>query len=222
MKFFPTLSDDCIASISAHDNGEVMVALTSTSQLLLDTSAENLTHLGYKTDFHLRQTAASRLLQAAAYLPPNLVLLVKECFRPIAIQERYFSRYIGQLMELYPEMDMQSLVRLASRYVAPPELASHATGGAVDVALMTDNGVLLDMGTPYDAAPEECDESCFTDAVNISNIAILSRTILKNAMSAAGFVNYPYEWWHWSYGDRYWAYVLGSATACYGVIQPKS
>jgi hypothetical protein len=25
-------------------------------------------------------------------------------------------------------------------------------------------------------------------------------------MQAHGFVNYPTEWWHFSYGDRYWAY----------------
>jgi D-alanyl-D-alanine dipeptidase len=24
-------------------------------------------------------------------------------------------------------------------------------------------------------------------------------------MESTGFVNYGYEWWHYSYGDRYWA-----------------
>jgi D-alanyl-D-alanine dipeptidase len=35
-------------------------------------------------------------------------------------------------------------------------------------------------------------------------------------MSTAGFLNYPTEWWHFSYGDRYWALDTGEQTAIYG------
>jgi hypothetical protein len=34
----------------------------------------------------------------------------------------------------------------------------------------------------------------------------------------AGMLNYPTEWWHWSYGDRYWAHATGADTALYGPI----
>ena len=34
-------------------------------------------------------------------------------------------------------------------------------------------------------------------------------------MKKAGFVNYPPEWWHWSYGDRYWAAALNKKFAIY-------
>ena len=30
---------------------------------------------------------------------------------------------------------------------------------------------------------------------------------MSRALSTAGFVNYPTEYWHWSYGDRYWAFA---------------
>jgi D-ala-D-ala dipeptidase len=30
-------------------------------------------------------------------------------------------------------------------------------------------------------------------------------------MVGAGFVNYGYEWWHYSYGDRYWAHAGANA-----------
>ncbi|WP_326954540.1 M15 family metallopeptidase [Amycolatopsis sp. NBC_01286] len=40
--------------------------------------------------------------------------------------------------------------------------------------------------------------------------------LLIGAMSAGGFVNYPSEWWHWSYGDRYWALATETAHAPYG------
>jgi len=37
-------------------------------------------------------------------------------------------------------------------------------------------------------------------------------------LHAAGLVNYPTEWWHWSYGDRYWAMATGAPAAIYGPV----
>ena len=37
--------------------------------------------------------------------------------------------------------------------------------------------------------------------------------MLGEALTSAGMVNYPTEWWHWSYGDRYWAFGTGAAHA---------
>jgi zinc D-Ala-D-Ala dipeptidase len=35
-------------------------------------------------------------------------------------------------------------------------------------------------------------------------------------MDAGGFINYPQEWWHWSYGDRYWAFQTSAEATLYG------
>jgi D-alanyl-D-alanine dipeptidase len=35
-------------------------------------------------------------------------------------------------------------------------------------------------------------------------------------LTAVGMVNYPTEWWHWSYGDRYWALRTGVPNALHG------
>jgi len=43
-----------------------------------------------------------------------------------------------------------------------------------------------------------------------------NRKTLTAALTNAGLVNYPTEWWHWSYGDRYWAFVTGAPHALYG------
>jgi hypothetical protein len=45
------------------------------------------------------------------------------------------------------------------------------------------------------------------------------RIILCTALDAAGFINYPAEWWHWSYGDRYWAFQGSKPAAIYGTVQ---
>jgi D-alanyl-D-alanine dipeptidase len=43
-------------------------------------------------------------------------------------------------------------------------------------------------------------------------------TLVDSAGRGAGLVNYPTEWWHWSYGDRYWALVTGAPAALYGPV----
>jgi zinc D-Ala-D-Ala dipeptidase len=52
----------------------------------------------------------------------------------------------------------------------------------------------------------------------VASAARRHRDILACAMSAAGLVNYPAEWWHWSYGDRYWAFQSGNGAALYGAL----
>jgi hypothetical protein len=74
------------------------------------------------------------------------------------------------------------------------------------------------MGTRVNANPEESDGACFTGAHSISAQARANRDLLGRALASAGFVNYPTEWWHWSYGDRYWALATGASAACYGPV----
>ena len=52
-----------------------------------------------------------------------------------------------------------------------------------------------------------------------SVIARQNRDIMSSALTKVGFVNYPGEYWHWSYGDRYWAYHAREKEALYGTIE---
>jgi D-alanyl-D-alanine dipeptidase len=67
-------------------------------------------------------------------------------------------------------------------------------------------------------SPEDSDGACYTAASNISADSRANRATLRSAMVAGGFVNYPTAWWHWSLGERYWAFVTGAAAARYGPI----
>ncbi len=104
----------------------------------------------------------------------------------------------------------------ASRYVSPPEIAPHSAGAAVDLTLADADGRELDLGTRMNASPEESAGACYTQAATITAEAREHRDILGAALTSAGLVNYPTEWWHWSYGDRYWALESGAIAACYG------
>lgn len=60
--------------------------------------------------------------------------------------------------------------------------------------------------------------ACHTASAGIGTPAGENRRMLGAALSAAGLVNYPSEWWHWSYGDRYWAFATKAGNACYGPV----
>lgn len=108
--------------------------------------------------------------------------------------------------------------RLASRHVAPPEVAPHTAGAAVDVTLTTTEGVELDLGCAVNSTPEQSDGRCSTWHSEVTGEALHLRQTLARALSTAGLVNYPTEWWHWSYGDRYWANSTGSGMALYDAL----
>ena len=41
---------------------------------------------------------------------------------------------------------------------------------------------------------------------------------MAKVLSGAGLVNYPTEWWHWTYRDRYWALMTDAPAALYGPV----
>jgi D-alanyl-D-alanine dipeptidase len=52
----------------------------------------------------------------------------------------------------------------------------------------------------------------------ISNEAKTNRAIMSQALMNVGFVNYPTEYWHWSYGDKYWAFIKKEPFAIYNSL----
>jgi D-alanyl-D-alanine dipeptidase len=166
----------------------------------------------------VRRTLAERLREADALLPRGLHLLVVEGLRPLGAQQLIHAAYRARLAGELPSLDASDLDRLASRFVAPPATAPHVSGAAVDLTLADDDGRPLDLGCPIDATPEESDGACYFDAAGIADEARLLRTALAGALHQVGLVNYPTEWWHWSFGDRYWAHVTGSPFAIHGPI----
>lgn len=164
---------------------------------------------------HVRSGVLKRLERAQASLPYGLHLLFVEGYRPPALQGAYFAAYAGTLRDANPAWSEGEVFAAASRYVSPPDIAPHSCGAAVDLTLADDDGRELDMGTRVNASPEESAGRCYTAADAISDRAAQHRQLLGAALTSAGLVNYPTEWWHWSYGDRYWGLLTGS-TAIYG------
>jgi D-alanyl-D-alanine dipeptidase len=60
--------------------------------------------------------------------------------------------------------------------------------------------------------------ACYFDAPQVSRQARANRELLARVLRGVGLVNYPTEWWHRSYGDRYWALMTGAPAALYGPV----
>lgn len=164
----------------------------------------------------VRSGVARRLADAQAALPDGLRLHLAEAFRPAAAQQAIETGYAAALRARYPALPAAELARLTSRYVAPVAVAPHVAGAAVDVTLADADGRELWMGCPLDATPEESAGACYFDAPGLDAEARSHRALLARVLGGAGLVNYPTEWWHWSYGDRYWAHRTGASHARYG------
>jgi D-alanyl-D-alanine dipeptidase len=149
-------------------------------------------------------------------------LYLSEGYRPAADQRAIIAAYTADLRRRYPELAGAELDRLVSRYVAPLATAPHVAGAAVDLTLAGADGRPLWMGCELDATPEDSHGACFFDAPGISDEARALRALMLAVLGGAGLVNYPTEWWHWSYGDRYWAYRTGAGEACYGPLAAEA
>lgn len=143
-------------------------------------------------------------------------LFVYEGYRSNERQRAGWNRVIGTLKKENPKMEDVEIEVLAQKQVARPDGigGGHQTGGAVDLTLCTPDGVPVSMGTEY----LEFNELTKIGA-NIENKEVRERRkILLSAMRKAGFVNYPNEWWHYSYGDRMWAAYSRKKTCLYDVL----
>ncbi|WP_212721645.1 M15 family metallopeptidase [Nocardioides dongxiaopingii] len=200
------MCDDAVTTVPVEDAGDALVDVAGALAFTGATAAAR----------HVRRPVLDRLLDAAAALPSDLRLALNEGYRPPALQRHYFERYAARLGTERPTDDAATIHRLASRFISPPAVAPHTAGAAVDVVLTTPGGEVLDVGCPLDASPEESGGRCYTAHPDVTGDALLLRRELVGAMSGAGLVNYPTEWWHWSYGDRYWAQATGAPHALFG------
>ncbi|GAA2853684.1 M15 family metallopeptidase [Streptosporangium fragile] len=212
MRDIVLISDPRVASVPVEESGEQLIDVRGrlrTDDRLADAAGAFA---------HLREGLLARLEQAQAQLPDGYRLLVVEGYRPVAAQQQIFDEYSAELMAAYPDMSPAEIRVAASRYVSPVEVAPHTAGAAVDLTLCTEDGIEIDMGTPLNATPEQSGGACYTDAPGLPPEARHHRKLLGVALDAAGLVNYPTEWWHWSYGDRYWAMTTGAPAALYGPV----
>ena len=136
-------------------------------------------------------SAAQQLLKT---INPSLSIIVYDAARPISIQRMMFDSVKGTPSE---------------RYVANPydkiRGGYHKYGLAVDIAIVDEQGKMLDFGTGYDSFSELAhpgNEAVLVNKGLISMQAYENRMLLYYITAKQGLLPYEFEWWHYQLVQR--------------------
>lgn len=171
-------------------------------------------------DFQLsaRRGVVERLQLASQKLPTHWTIVVKAGYRPYEVQLSVLHAFIDESKKVNLDwIEEQHLVQ-ARTYVADPRIVCppHTTGGAIDIEVQDSrSGLSVDMGCP----PNTDNEIAFLHSDLLSPEQYKNRMLLLDAMLVAGFAPNPYEWWHYQYGETYWAAFYGHEETLYDILE---
>jgi|HubBroStandDraft_1064217.scaffolds.fasta_scaffold24173_2 D-alanyl-D-alanine dipeptidase len=195
------------ADMAISDNGESLVSVSAELRVHPVYAWLGFEHL--KKDVRVRSGILDRLVRASRALPEDFDLVVIDAHRTRVFQ--------AELLAYYQNDSDQSLTDAG--YVSDPysqtHVPPHTTGGAVDLTLGW-RGAVLGLGTDFDAFSELSAPAALEN--DMPGKARDLRRLLASVLYAQDMVPIGTEWWHWSYGDQYWAKTTGSAAAVYGEI----
>jgi len=169
-------------------------------------------------DVIVRETVAQKLQTAQSSLQeinPDYTLFVTYGYRDLGVQtERFLGRLEQTDKEAFPnETDLYEEVH---RFIAVPTVAGHPTGGAVDIVIKDKRtGEMLNFGGEQYTDETYDTKNCYVFYPVLDEEARTNRMLLRNVMVQAGFAPFDGEWWHFSYGDREWAYYYKQPNALY-------
>lgn len=193
-----------IESVEIKENKEPFVEIKETRRLKSVSGSK------------VRQSVYEMLIEASENLSGNFTLIVVEGYRSPEKQKLNWNSRFRIVKEKNPNLSTEEIERITRLSVAQPigEYGGHQTGGAIDIALGDKQGNQLFLGTKV----EEFFSKTPTSAAGLTGDKRRLRKILVETMKKSGFVNYPAEWWHYSYGDRMWAAYNGKKYCMYGPI----
>jgi zinc D-Ala-D-Ala dipeptidase len=165
-------------------------------------------------DIYLRKILAKKIERAQKILQekyPNLSLFVTFGYRDLKIQTKRFLNELKKQRKYYSNPD--DLYEEVHRYIAVPAVAGHPTGGAIDIIIVDNNTKKsIDFGSKqYDYSTKDC--YVFTNTITKRQKD--NRMLLRSVLTSVGFAPFNGEWWHFSYGDREWAFYYKKNYAIY-------
>lgn len=217
------IADPKVTHITIHENYEPLVDLRKTKDIIYGPSPE----IPNNTDYtFMRKTVYEKLKQANALLPKSIHFCLYESYRSLDLQKNLFDARYERVQNAHPDWSKAELFHETTKLVSPlinldgsKNIPPHSTGAAIDVYLIDDAGKPLDMGIhPKDWMDDKDSLISLTDSQSISPTAKANRKIMSEVLEKVGFVNYPTEYWHWSYGDKYWAFMTNQPSALYDSV----
>lgn len=220
----PKIADATIKNIPIHESGEALVDISqqhNPRMTMMPTPSTPFAspdqNSGLPSAPFVRTTLykkLNRLIVKLDQLAPQfgykagqISIKVFEGLRDIDTQNKLFNDKAKEIQAMNPGFTQEQVFTETSKWVSPTKnnVPAHSTGAAIDLRLYDEQtGTFLDMGKfgviwgQNNAAP--------TFSSEITDEQIANRLFLLLAASSAGLVNYPYEFWHFSTGDRYAVY----------------
>jgi D-alanyl-D-alanine dipeptidase len=142
----------------------------------------------------------------------NYRFLINCGYRSLKIQTERFLEILNKMCKKYYANPIE-LYEAVHRSIAIPTVAGHPTGGAVDITIIDIRKKnVIDFGSKiYDYSTKDF----YVLSPNVSKKARKNRMLLRKIMLVVGFAPFDGEWWHFSYGDREWAFYYKKKCAIY-------
>jgi len=223
-KNYKLITDSDIIKIPIKENFDPLIDLKYQDIIKYGPSPE----IENNTDYtKLRKTLYDKLIVAQSELPEGLKFCLYEGYRSLSLQKKLFEMRYKLNKNTYPTWDHEKIFIETTKIVSPitnldgsRNIPPHATGGAIDMYLIDQKGNPVDMGILTKDWMTDIDgRLSLTNSLYVSDEAKYFRNIMSKVLKKAGFINYPTEYWHWSYGDRYWAYYSNKSCAIYGALE---
>ena len=172
----------------------------------------------------VRKEVKKLLIKAAHNLPKGYRFRMLDAWRPFALQQELYEDYSTDIIRQFcledkSEEERNAMIRnFVSEPVFDRDLPPvHTTGGAVDITILDPDGRELEMGSGFDEFSHRTYTSFYEQSSDDEKIRD-NRRFLYSIMTDAGFTNLPSEWWHYDYGDRFWAYYMKKPAIYKGVF----
>ena len=219
-------ADFVIPHVEFNTVNEPLVDVTefSSGKILFEPVYYNSGIPGAINKCYAREEVAKRLCAAAEKLPEGMSLKIFDAWRPFDVQRALYERYRRKVASENKTLSAERIDELTQRFVSIPkkdmlESPVHSTGGAVDLTIVDARGQELDMGTEFDSFDQASNTVYFENAGSGYEKVRDNRRFLYGLMTGLGFTNLPTEWWHFDFGDRFWAHYSNSAAIYTGIFQ---
>ena len=210
-----------IHGFNAETNKEEFILLPLKDEFVEGLYQKRRNMLEYGFQIAVRKTVYEKLINVSKDLKkinPNFKVIVAYGFRDIKKQERYFNEILEEVKDRFT--DKEEMYEYIHEKIAVPEVAGHPTGGAIDTMIYdTEAGSNLDFGSEI---LDYSTTQCYYETTGISKEARENRKLLRDVMMKNGFAPYDGEWWHFSYGDKEWAFYYSKEEALYNQVDADS
>lgn len=198
-------------------NKEEFVLLPLSDDFVFGKYIKGMDMMEYGEQIPVRKTVYRKLINISKKLKQinrKYSLMVVYGYREMKKQEQYFYRILEEEKDRFDnEIELYEYIH---EKVAVPSVSGHPTGGAVDIAIYNEEtDRILDFGTEI---LDFSTNKCYYNNESISIEALKNRKLLRNLMLEEGFAPYDGEWWHFSFGDKEWAFYYKKDKALFNQI----